>query len=132
MNYMDYVNDPCMFMFTEGQMQRMLKTIEKYRNGLLKSETFCANSKKNELLNCIIFPNPTEGKIKIEWALDINTEGGKIQVFNTLGQLIIQQLIPPNTGYLQLGLSNIVNGIYYLSVNINEKGTFLQKILVTK
>lgn len=132
MNYMDYVNDPCMFMFTEGQMQRMLMTIEKYRSGLLTSDMSCTSSHKGEALNCLFFPNPTSGQIKIEWALGINTEGGQIQVFNLLGQLLIQKSIPSNTGYLQLNLADFANGIYHLSVNITGKGILSQKIILSK
>jgi hypothetical protein len=132
MNFMDYVNDPCMVMFTEGQMQRMLFTIEKYRSGLLKSETFCGNSNKKEPSNYTISPNPTDGKIKIEWSLSENTEGGHIQVFNALGQLIKQQSIPPNTGYLQLDLTSSVNGIHFLSIGMSGKNRFLQKVLLSK
>ena len=33
MNFMDYTNDPCMFMFTEGQKTRMRQVILGYRQG---------------------------------------------------------------------------------------------------
>lgn len=36
-NYMDYVNDACMTMFTAGQKQRMLSALNNYRPGLLTS-----------------------------------------------------------------------------------------------
>jgi hypothetical protein len=132
MNFMDYVNDPCMFMFTEGQMQRMVTTIEKYRSGLLTSETTCGNSDKNFPLNCLVFPNPTADKIKIEWQLDQNTEGGQIQVFNTLGQLMMQKSVPSNSGFYQLDLSHFVSGIYYLTVKITGSGISTQKIFLVK
>jgi hypothetical protein len=132
MNFMDYVNDPCMIMFTEGQMQRMLFTIEKYRSGLLKSETFCSDSDKKEPSNYTISPNPTEGKIKIEWSLSDNTKGGNILIFNSLGQLMLHQSIPPNMGYLQLNLTSSANGMYYLIVEMNGKNRFLHKVLLTK
>ena len=132
MNYMDYVNDPCMFMFTEGQMQRMLMTIQKYRSGLLESDVSCSVTKKNDLLDCIIFPNPTSGQIKIEWALDVNTEGGQIQLFNSFGQLLIQQFVSAKTGYSQLDLHNIANGVYYLSINLKGNAPLSQKIILTQ
>jgi Pregnancy-associated plasma protein-A/Secretion system C-terminal sorting domain len=132
MNYMDYVNDPCMVMFTEGQMQRMLMTIEKYRSGLLKSDALCTNTSKNALLKCFVFPNPTFGKLKIEWQLGSNTEGGHIQLFNVWGQLLNQKIITPNMGYSELSLENYANGVYYLSVNLTGNDRFLQKICLTK
>jgi Pregnancy-associated plasma protein-A/Secretion system C-terminal sorting domain len=132
MNYMDYVNDPCMVMFTEGQMQRMLLTIEKYRSGLLKSETFCGNLNKNEPFNCTVFPNPAAGKVTIEWILGENTEGGQIQVFNALGQQLMQQLIPLETGYALLNMPHFSDGVYYLRINLSSKGVSLQKIVLTK
>ncbi len=132
MNYMDYVNDPCMVMFTEGQMQRMLKTIEKYRSGLLKSETFCVKIKREGQLNCTVFPNPTTGNLKIEWQLSENTEGGKIQVFNPLGQQLFMQLIAAQTGFAQLDLQNISNGVHYLVVQMSGKAVFSQKFVLTK
>ena len=38
MNYMDYVNDACMFMFTNGQKTRMLNTLTNDRASLLNSQ----------------------------------------------------------------------------------------------
>lgn len=37
MNYMDYVNDDCMNMFTQGQGDRMIAAINTYRPGLMSS-----------------------------------------------------------------------------------------------
>lgn len=37
MNYMDYVNDNCMNMFTQGQGNRMIAAINTYRPGLMSS-----------------------------------------------------------------------------------------------
>ena len=134
MNYMDYVNDPCMFLFTEGQMQRMLKTIEVYRSGLLTANAACVDTSNDNPLNCLIFPNPTSGQLKIEWLLDQNqnTEGGTVQVFNLLGQQLMQQLIPSQTGYVQLDMQSFSSGVYYLFVRISGKGVFSQKIIIIK
>lgn len=38
MNYMDYTDDACMFMFTNGQSSRMSAAINTYRTGLLTSQ----------------------------------------------------------------------------------------------
>ena len=43
MNYMDYTNDACMNMFTNGQKTRMLSAINNYRENML-SHTLCSGS----------------------------------------------------------------------------------------
>lgn len=35
MNFMDYVNDPCMYFFSKGQGERMRATVSTFRPGLL-------------------------------------------------------------------------------------------------
>lgn len=42
MNYMDYTNDACMNMFTEGQKTRMIAAISQYRPELL-TQSICGN-----------------------------------------------------------------------------------------
>lgn len=44
MNYMDYTDDACMFMFTNGQSSRMTAAINTYRSGLLTSQGCSAPS----------------------------------------------------------------------------------------
>jgi hypothetical protein len=43
MNYMDYTNDACMNMFTNGQKTRMISAINQYRQNML-SHTLCEGS----------------------------------------------------------------------------------------
>ena len=52
MNFMDYVDDGCMVMFTQGQMERMLATIEMYRPGLMNND-----------ISYIQVTNDTSGKV---------------------------------------------------------------------
>ncbi|RMG88600.1 MAG: zinc metalloprotease, partial [Bacteroidetes bacterium] len=63
MNFMDYVNDDCMVMFTQGQMERMLATIEFFRPGLLNSEIPCVTiTEKEQDIDFIIYPNPAKSE----------------------------------------------------------------------
>ncbi len=130
MNIMDYVNDPCMIMFTEGQMQRMLATISTYRKGLLNSDISCiVDSNKN--IAYLVYPNPTTlGQININLKIGNNTEGGKIRLFNYQGQLIIQRPVLANINELTLDLLGISNGLYLLSIEIAHQDIFLQKLIV--
>lgn len=121
-----------MFLFTEGQMQRMIKTIEQYRSSLLTSNAACINVNSDKPLNCLIFPNPTSGNVKIEWDLEQNTEGGKIQLFNALGQQLFMQLIPAQTGFAPLDKHHFSNGVYLLSITLSNKDVSFQKIVLAK
>jgi hypothetical protein len=52
MNYMDYTNDVCMNMFTEGQKTRMISAINQYRSNLL-SHNLCSGSTNPTSWDCI-------------------------------------------------------------------------------
>ncbi|MAR40234.1 MAG: hypothetical protein CMD22_06200 [Flavobacteriales bacterium] len=64
MNYMDYTNDACMNMFTNGQKNRMISAINQYRPNLL-SHNLCSNTPPTPSWNCVngncIDPNNGNG-----------------------------------------------------------------------
>lgn len=85
MNYMDYVDDACMNMFTNGQKVRMRNTIAQLRPGLLNN-TICSNSvginqteSNNEFT---IYPNPSNDVFYVDFGFNIPS---KIIVYNSLG-----------------------------------------------
>tara|TARA_Y100001954_G_scaffold106727_1_gene115902 strand:- start:3852 stop:5606 length:1755 start_codon:yes stop_codon:yes gene_type:complete len=64
MNYMDYTNDACMNMFTNGQKNRMISAINQYRPNLL-NHNLCSNTPPTPSWNCVngncIDPNNGNG-----------------------------------------------------------------------
>ena len=52
MNYMDYTNDGCMNLFTQGQKARMVSAINQYRPDLL-SHSLCSNTPPTPSWNCV-------------------------------------------------------------------------------
>ena len=62
-------------------------------------------------LGIVVFPNPTKDIITIETRLQI-----KIEVYDIIGKLLIEE---ENTKHLDL--SNLVNGLYNLSIMYNNK-----------
>ncbi len=52
MNYMDYTNDGCMNIFTQGQKTRMISAINQYRPNLL-NHNLCGNTGPPVSFNCI-------------------------------------------------------------------------------
>lgn len=130
MNFMDYVDDPCMIMFTNRQKARMLATLANFRNGLLHTKSCTPNLTKN--LKITFYPNPTSGNIQINWDLGINTEGGTLQIFNTQGQEILNRSIVAQTNDLNLDFPPVSNGLYLVSIKIVGQSVFLQKIILSK
>ena len=130
MNFMDYVDDPCMLLFTHGQKMRMLATIANFRKGLLSSESCSIHS--NQPIDLTIYPNPTSGNVRISWLFGVNTEGGILRVFNPQGQELIRKSIFSQTDDLILDISSFISGFYILSVDLFGHNTSIKKIVISK
>ncbi len=68
MNFMFYTNDDCMAMFSKGQKERMLATLNGVRSMLLSSDgcqPVAASEEKTEA-ELVIYQNPAGGKIAFE------------------------------------------------------------------
>ncbi len=130
MNFMDYVDDPCMLLFTNGQKARMLATVALFRKDLSQTKVCMPNLNKS--LNFTIYPNPTSGNLQMAWDLGINTEGGALCLVNTQGQQIINRPIGALTNELNLDLSRLPNGLYIMSIQILNHDIYFHKIILSK
>lgn len=109
MNYMDYVDDHCMYFFTKGQSDRMFATINLFRPGLLDSEVTCVDDFD---LQTKIYPNPSFGSFTFETNKPISD---KIFILNQLGQQI-HPLIQSEDNNLILDISLYPSGIYFIKI----------------
>ena len=69
MNYMDYSNDDCMNVFTQGQKTRMRNAITTSRKGLLTStgcEVVNGLTETRGMMHILAYPNPASDKIYVE------------------------------------------------------------------
>lgn len=89
MNYMDYVDDGCMMMFTYGQTQRMRAAINSARTGLLTSNA-CETGGMEQLSEASfeVYPNPANESFFIDCPLNGNIG---VELSNLLGEKIIKQ-----------------------------------------
>lgn len=116
-NYMDYVNDDCMTLFTHGQKERMLAALKGPRKGLLTSKgvttaTIASNIEDNN--NITIYPNPTQGSFII--ASTISTTA-HITLHTILGDIVQEQdIITENS----IDVSTLSNGTYILKIEQNN------------
>ncbi len=124
MNYMDYVDDACMNMFSNGQKTRMNAAINGARVGLLTSNG-CGPagiiSYPNNFLSVSIFPNPSNGNIQLVFMS--NHKNIEVTITNAIGELVFKGNYE-NKESLDLDLSNLGSGVYIAEiVSENERAT---------
>jgi type IX secretion system substrate protein/carboxypeptidase family protein/Big-like domain-containing protein len=68
-----------------------------------------------------VYPNPTSGNLNITWE-NQSTGNATISVTDVIGRQVFQSAININAaaGQTQVDLSNLVNGIYFVSVKSNS------------
>lgn len=128
-NYMDYTDDVCMNIFTEGQKTRMWSTLNGSRSSLANSLGCVLNGiEEQKILSQInIYPNPTTDYIKID---NLMAAGEVISLHNILGQEIIN--IGKNySKNIQIPVSDVEEGIYLIQIQSNI-GRKTQKIQIIK
>jgi hypothetical protein len=128
MNYMDYVDDACMVMFSKGQVTRMLNT---YPGTLTSDPTIFqwpTDVNTVEMDNEFnIYPNPTNGKININFAT-VPASLNKITVTNTVGQRVYEQNAA-NTDIYNIDMTSMSKGVYFVQCHFSE-GVVTRKIVL--
>jgi hypothetical protein len=132
MNYMDYVDDNCMNMFTAGQAARMQAALNGPRSGLLTSNG-CGSpnsiAKKFNEKSIELYPNPNNGNFTFNFK-NSNIKNSTISIFNVLGENV-KTIILTNMNTTQINISEFGIGAYYLQVTA-ENNTITKKVFVTK
>ena len=126
MNYMDYVDDACMFMFTKGQSERALAYLNTIKN---EFKTDVLPSDQDDVVASIsVYPNPNEGSFKINFP---NKEAKfSVRVVDNIGRLVHEQNIEKRTGVEEeINLDVNALGLYVISIN-SDSGSKTQKIIV--
>jgi Pregnancy-associated plasma protein-A/Secretion system C-terminal sorting domain len=115
MNFMNFVYDDCMSMFTLGQKTRMLDALMNYRADLLNSTacqsiTALYNALNN---NVLVYPNPARENVTIELK---DIEKANYTLYDLAGRVVAQGDLQQHknsinvadlaAGFYQLGLSN--------------------------
>lgn len=130
MNYMDYVDDYCMVMFTYDQGTRMLSTLFGERDGLLTSQG-CGTASLQEFLpenSFNLYPNPSDGKVVINSQIDA-IKDVKISLFDLQGKEL--QTFENNSFPFEMNLSNLPNGSYLIKFQTGDQ-SLTKKLFLSK
>ena len=118
MNYMDYVDDRCMVMFTNQQSIRMNSALSVQRNSLISSNGCSTpNPGIDENIafgeNISVYPNPSTGTVKI-LAKELSTGSLDIVVTDISGRQVKTIYLENLHLNTDLDLSDLNNGTYLL------------------
>ncbi|MDP4262349.1 MAG: M43 family zinc metalloprotease [Bacteroidota bacterium] len=137
MNYMDYTNDACVNIFTEGQKERMRALFAPGgpRYSILASyglnpPTITEVPLPDDApkwLHPQLYPNPATTQLTLDISYDIRWIGKLISLFNMNGQLVIQA---PITSKVQtIDISKLKPGLYFISAK-KEDGSYIKQKFV--
>ncbi len=134
MNYMDYTNDACINLFTEGQKERMRSLFDPggARNSILSSYGLDAPlinesplpDESPRWLYPVLYPNPATNELILDVAYDVRWIGKVISLINVNGQQAMRITITSRVQ--RIDISKLKPGMYFISVK-KEDGSYIKQ-----
>lgn len=129
MNYMDYVNDACMFMFTAGQKAKVDNLLTTYRSSLASS-TACTPYMLDAALVSLIYPTSTVCQNTFKPVILVRNSGSQT-ITNLLVNMVIDQsnfhqqqwfgsLATGESAYITINAITLADGIHEMNVYISN------------
>ena len=122
MDYMDFTNDDCLVMFTNGQKQKMRRLFDSGgpRYSILSSKALGIPAISElplpdsapQWLQLKIFPNPATTELTVNMEYDGRWVGHQLQVIDITGKIQIVKTITSKTQ--KLDVSALSPGVYFI------------------
>jgi hypothetical protein len=130
MNYMDFTDDACMNMFTEGQkrVMRSMFALGSPRNSFLNSSVCDSSLAQGGPLpvdgttngaDISVYPNPFSNLVTINYKNVADIAGKTIKIYDVTGKLVFAQIIKSQK--VSVALNNLPNGMYFLKIEGRNK-----------
>jgi hypothetical protein len=136
MNFMDFTDDACMNIFTNGQRERMRSLFVPggSRNAMLSSvainsinqpDVFSPGSVfDNNLVK--VYPNPASGSVTVQTSDPLHGIMPTLDVYNEMGQKVMT--VRPTQQVQQLDISLLQSGVYYLKADNGKSRSVIKMI----
>lgn len=128
-NYMDYSEEACMNMFTQGQIDIIRSILETTRNPLIAEFPVAVNAYDLSNISMDVYPNPSSGVFSVSY----NNDASKVQyieIMDSFGRLIDTRSSNEMAGNnFTLDLTNNARGVYYARFVFKE-GSKVSKLVV--
>jgi hypothetical protein len=91
---------------------------------------YLPNLKSVESKKISVYPNPSFGKILIEWKDDFSDQSLKVQLIEISGKVVDERSVKKDRNKLALDFSEVACGIYVLRISDQKNGVTNTKIFI--